>query len=79
MLLSALLAAPVMAADDRIGPDDLARLAEVAEPALSPDGRLLAYSVTTTNAEADKKQSDLWRVAWDGSAPQALTHTPEAS
>jgi len=45
--------------DDRFGPDDLARLAEVAEPAFSPDGSTIAYSLTTTNAAADKKQSDL--------------------
>lgn len=67
------------AADDRFGPDDLARLATVAEPALSPDGRQLAYSVTTTNAEADKQQSDLWRAAWDGSRSQALTQTTDSS
>ena len=57
-------ASPALAAtaDDRFGPDDLARLAEVSEPALSPDGDTIAYSVTTANLEADKKQSDLWRV-----------------
>ena len=27
----------------------------------------IAYSVKTTNAEADKQQTDLWRVNWDGS------------
>lgn len=75
----ALLANPAFAADDRFGPDDLSRLAEVAAPAFSPDGRQIAYSVTVTNAEADKKQSDLWRVAWDGGAPKALTHTPSSS
>ena len=43
------------AADDRFGVDDLTRLAAVAEPTLSPDGRLVAYSVETANAEADKQ------------------------
>ena len=65
--------------DDRFGPDDLARLAEVAEPAFSPDGSTIAYSLTTTNAAADKKQSDLWRVSWDGSKRIALTATPTSS
>ena len=72
-------ASAAQAADDRFGPGDLARLATVAEPAASPDGRLIAYSVTTTNVTEDKQQSDLWRVGWDGGRSEQLTHTPESS
>ena len=72
-------ASAAQAADDRFGPGDLARLATVAEPAASPDGRLIAYSVTTTNVAEDKQQSDLWRVGWDGGRSEQLTHTPESS
>jgi dipeptidyl aminopeptidase/acylaminoacyl peptidase len=72
-------ASTAQAADDRFGPGDLARLATVAEPAASPDGRLIAYSLTTTNAAADKQQLDLWRVGWDGGRSEQLTHTPESS
>ena len=79
VILCVLLTTPALAADDRFGPDDLARLAEVAGPVLSPDGQLIAYSVETANTEADKKQTDLWRVAWDGSGRVALTRTPDAS
>lgn len=76
-----LMATPAFAQtpNDRFGPDDIARLAEVAEPAFSPDGGTIAYSVTTTNAAADKKQSDLWRVSWDGGRRAALTKTPDSS
>ena len=79
--LSALLvlAFTTGAANDRFGPDDLARLADVAEPAFSPDGEYLAYSVTTSNLEADAAQTDLWRVRWRDAAAQALTQTPDAS
>ncbi len=66
-------------ADEGFGADDLSRLADVAEHVFSPDGAWLAYSVTTTNAEADKQQSDLWRVSWDGGRSQALTRTPEVN
>jgi dipeptidyl aminopeptidase/acylaminoacyl peptidase len=64
------------AAPDRFGPDDLQRLAHVAEPALSPDGTQVAYSVTVTNVDEDKLQSDLWRVAFDGTGRVQLTFTP---
>lgn len=79
--LVAALASPALAigTDDRFGPDDLARIAEVAEPEASPDGRLLVYAVTTSNLVADKKQSDLWRVSWDGKMREQLTRTPDHS
>ncbi|MFL6789258.1 MAG: S9 family peptidase [Sphingomicrobium sp.] len=82
VILAGLLAtSPAAAASpgNLFGPEDLARLAAVAEPALSPDGRWLAYSVKTTNAAADKQQSDLWRVNWDGNERTALTHTSDDS
>ncbi len=76
--LLALLLAPVIGhAGDRFGVEDISRLADVAEPAASPDSRWLVYSVTTTHVEADLQQSDLWRVAFSGGAPTQLTHTPE--
>ncbi|MCL6697940.1 S9 family peptidase [Sphingomonas sp. NSE70-1] len=76
-----LMATPALAQtpNDRFGPDDIARLAEVAEPVFSPDGGAIAYSLTTTNSAADKKQSDLWRVSWDGSKRIPLTKTPDSS
>jgi dipeptidyl aminopeptidase/acylaminoacyl peptidase len=81
ILASLLATSPSIAATpgNLFGPDDLARLAAVAEPALSPDGRWLAYSVKTTNMATDEQQSDLWRVSWDGNVRTALTHTSDDS
>jgi dipeptidyl aminopeptidase/acylaminoacyl peptidase len=62
---------------DRFGPADLARLADVAEPAFAPDGESVVYSVTVTNAAEDKLQSDLWRVGYDGRNRTQLTDTPK--
>jgi dipeptidyl aminopeptidase/acylaminoacyl peptidase len=80
-LAGVLLATPAIGQSGatRFGPDDLARLADVSQPALSPDGRLLAYAVKTTNTVADKQQSDLWRVAWDGGGRKPLTKTADSS
>ncbi|MEP6882889.1 MAG: S9 family peptidase [Dokdonella sp.] len=61
--------------EHRFQPSDLARVADLAEPTLSTDGRTVAYSVTTSNLEADQAQSDLWRVRYDGTGLVRLTQT----
>ena len=75
-LLLCALALPAQAADGLFGIDDLLRLAEVGEPAFSPEGEYLAYSVTTNDLVRDEPTTDLWRVGWDGSDRRALTQTP---
>jgi dipeptidyl aminopeptidase/acylaminoacyl peptidase len=78
-LLSALLvfALPALAADDPkkrpITLDDLARIARVGSPAISPDGQWVVYTVSTTDTKEDKNQTHLWMVKWDGSAQLQLT------
>ena len=46
---------------------------------MSPDGRWVAYTVGTIDAEKDKRDTDLYMVAWDGSQRIRLTATPESS
>ncbi|MEO7259100.1 MAG: S9 family peptidase [Luteimonas sp.] len=70
------LSVHAQAHDARFGPADLARLADVTEPELSPDGEFLAYTLSTANLKADQAQSDLWRVRYDGRDRVQLTHTP---
>ncbi|KZC21322.1 MULTISPECIES: alpha/beta hydrolase family protein [Rhodanobacter] len=78
LLALALLPLATFAADKTpFTPVDINRLAVLADPALSPDGHWLVYTVTTTNAERDQPQSDLWRVGFDGRARTELTHTPD--
>jgi dipeptidyl aminopeptidase/acylaminoacyl peptidase len=42
--------------------DDLVRLARISEPALSPDGRHVVYTMRETDMEANKGRTDLWQV-----------------
>jgi dipeptidyl aminopeptidase/acylaminoacyl peptidase len=79
--LAAGLLVPVLAlgADDLFGPADLKRIADVAEPALSPDGEYVVYTVATTNVAEDERFSDLWRVRFDGSGRTQLTQTTDVS
>src|SRR5260221_649927 len=48
---------------------DYYQLSFVADPQLSPDGRRVAFTVTTVVEDKDKRHSEIWMVAADGSAP----------
>jgi dipeptidyl aminopeptidase/acylaminoacyl peptidase len=53
--------------------DDLYRVKGVGEPAISPDGKTVVYSVTTNDWAAKKKMVVLWRIDADGKNPRPLT------
>ena len=64
------------AAQRPVAIDDQFRFVDVGDPQLSPDGEWIVYTVTNTNIEADKRNTDIWLVKYDGSGRQQLTHTP---
>src|SRR5262249_41127725 len=43
--------------------DDLIKLQRVAEPAISPDGKWVAYTVSTPDMEANRNASNIWMMA----------------
>lgn len=53
--------------------NDLFRFQDVARPEVSPDGKWVAYTVTTVDTAADKRVTDLWMVSWDGKEDVRLT------
>jgi dipeptidyl aminopeptidase/acylaminoacyl peptidase len=53
--------------------DDLFRFHDVGGPVVSPDGRWVAYTVSTVEPTADKRITDLWMVSWDGTEDIRLT------
>ena len=57
--------------------DDLARFRSVSDPQVSPDGKWVAYTVGTVDAEKDRRDTNLWMVSWDGSQQIQLTATPD--
>jgi dipeptidyl aminopeptidase/acylaminoacyl peptidase len=57
---------------------DLYRLKTVASPAVSPDGKWIAYSVKTTDLATTKAKTNVWRVDADGSNPRPLTSSDAA-
>jgi len=59
--------------------DDFYLLASVSEPAFSPSGDRVAYTVSRNDKKNDKGTSDLWSVPWSGGKSVQLTRTPKTS
>ena len=59
--------------------DDLTRPRSVGDPQLSPDGKWIAYTVGTVDAEKDRRDSDLWMIGWNGEDRVRLTSLPDSS
>src|SRR5688572_8439361 len=57
--------------------DDHSRVTGVGDPQRSPDGQWVAYTVTTIDAEKDRRNTDIWMVKWDGSEQLQLTSSPD--
>jgi len=69
VLFALCLAVPAAAQQRRaMTVQDFLALDRPGEPAISPDGRWLAYNVTTTSLEQNRRRTDLWLAARDGSA-----------
>ncbi len=81
VLLAAALLAPVTPAAQTkraITLDDHSRIVSVGDPQRSPDGVWVAYTVSTIDAEKDRRNTDVWMVKWDGSEQLQLTSSPDS-
>lgn len=58
--------------------EDLAKFRSVGDPQVSPEGKWVAYTVGTVDAEKDRRDTDLWMASWDGSQQIQLTSTAES-
>jgi len=59
--------------------DDLYRIERVGNPQISPDGRWIAYTVTSIDREADRRRTALWMVNWEGTENLRLTFGKESA
>jgi dipeptidyl aminopeptidase/acylaminoacyl peptidase len=53
--------------------DEFLTLERASDPQISPDGRWVVYTVTTTDLEANSRTSDLWLVPTDGGSPRQIS------
>jgi dipeptidyl aminopeptidase/acylaminoacyl peptidase len=58
--------------------DDVAKLKFVSNPERSPEGKWVAYTVSSVDTEKDKRDSDVWMVSWDGSEQIRLTSSKDS-
>jgi dipeptidyl aminopeptidase/acylaminoacyl peptidase len=58
-------------------PRDLTRIRIVSDPQLCPEGRRVAYVVTTLSEERDEYLSQIWVVALAGGRPRRFTSGPK--
>ncbi len=57
--------------------DDMLAMQRVAEPSVSPDGKWVAFSLRTTDMEANRGRVDLWLASVDGTTVKQLTTSPD--
>ncbi|MGE0441922.1 MAG: prolyl oligopeptidase family serine peptidase [Gemmatimonadales bacterium] len=67
-------AAPLAAQGRAFTPQDWYRLSTLSSPAVSPDGRWVAFTVTTVRESENKRHSEVWMVGTaPGSTPMRMT------
>jgi dipeptidyl aminopeptidase/acylaminoacyl peptidase len=79
LALSLLALSPLQAADTAtarrpLNADDFYNLQLVSEPQVSPDGKWVAYVVSTNDRDADESRSTIWTTSWDGTQQVQLTN-----
>jgi dipeptidyl aminopeptidase/acylaminoacyl peptidase len=74
-LCGTLAVVPSTAAPARRGltVDDMLAMQRIGEPAASPDGRWIAFSVRDTDVEANRGRTDVWLVPVDGGEARRFT------
>src|SRR6267378_6095147 len=58
--------------------DDIARLRDVRDPQVSPDGQWVAYVVGTIDTKEDKTNSHIWMVSFDGKSDRQMTFSQDS-
>ena len=62
----------------RLTLDDIARLREVRDPQVSPDGQWVAFVVAAVDAKDDKTSSHVWMVGYDGRNERQITFSQDS-
>ncbi|HBB98098.1 MAG TPA: peptidase S9 family protein [Blastocatellia bacterium] len=58
--------------------DDLARFRNVNDPQCAPDGKSVAYTVSTIDAKEDKSSTHIWLASYDGKSDRQITFSNDS-
>ena len=64
---------PAQAQGRAFAPKDWYRLTTVSSPAVSPDGKWVAFTATTVREAENKRHAEIWMVSADGGEPIRMT------
>lgn len=78
LILSLTIALPAQTARRPFKLDDLARLRDVRDPQISPDGQWVAYVVATVDTKEDKSNTHIWMVGYDGKNDRQITFSTDS-
>jgi len=77
LLLGSVLAA-AQPAKHPLKLDDLTRMRDVRDPQCSPDGKQVAYVVSTTDVKEDKSNAHIWTIGFDGTNDRQMTYSSDS-
>ncbi len=58
-------------------PSDVYRLQTLSDPQISPDGKWVAYTLSSVDSVKNKRNADIWMNSWDGKESIQLTYSPD--
>jgi dipeptidyl aminopeptidase/acylaminoacyl peptidase len=76
--LSSIALLPAQTAKRPLSLDDLAKMKEVRDPQCAPDGKSVAFVVSTTDMKEDKSSSHIWNVDIDGKNERQITSSQDS-
>jgi len=60
-----------------ITPSIIYKMSSISDPQVSPDGKWVAYVLSTPDSVKDKSDTDIWMISWDGKESVKLTASKE--
>ncbi|HEU4903282.1 MAG TPA: S9 family peptidase, partial [Flavisolibacter sp.] len=57
-------------------PSDVYRFKDISSAQISPDGKWVAYVLSSVDTAKDRRTTDVWMVSWDGKESVQLTNSP---
>jgi dipeptidyl aminopeptidase/acylaminoacyl peptidase len=76
--LSSIALLPAQTAKRSLSLDDLAKMKDVRDPQCAPDGKSVAFVVSTTDMKEDKSSTHIWTVDVDGKNERQITSSQDS-